>query len=431
MNFFYKTIPNRTQNVLIRLIAVLSLIFYQGCSHTTGPILSESVQKDMQRIGVVVKEGEEESLEDSRRGWLSSIGAGAARGSVLGGAGVLCYIGFFICVPVLAAAGAVGGSVYGVYQASSETLPTDAEATLGQAIREAGLANLLISNLVSDAQAAGYEMAAVKSVSLSNEQNQEEESLALQAVYDTLLEIEGPVVNLLPATFEVDPPRRVGLSARVRIIRTADQDVLEDQIVLDELGDIHALKEWTSHQAQHFREELPRASRRLSEKILIDFFMRYDFGERTFAPGKGAFFDAYEEYRVKGLRDLRHLGARKRLESSRSTLRWETFPGEKVTYDLRIWESKVGSRTQVGAVVYSREGLSENDHTLEISLSPSTTYTWSVRARFVQDGKVRVTEWSKDSRGFTVWAKISSFGVMALMELAMGEDWGFYQIHIP
>ncbi|MCA9458015.1 MAG: hypothetical protein KC587_15225, partial [Nitrospira sp.] len=328
-----------TQNILIRLIAVLVLLFYQACSHTTGPILSESVQKDMQHIGVVLKEGEEESLQDSRRGWLSSMGAGAARGSVLGGAGVLCYYGAIICVPVLAAAGAVGGSVYGLYQASSEVLPADVESTLGQAIADAGLAKLLVRDLVTDTQAQGYAMEAAKNAPFTSEKNQEKESLALQESFDTLLEIEGPVVNLLPATFEVDPPRRVGLSARVRIIRTADQDVLEDQIVLDELGDIHALKEWTSHQAQHFREELPRASRRLSEKILIDFFMRYDFAERTFAPGKGAFFDAYEEYRVKGLRDLRLLGARKHLESSRSTLRWETFPGEKVTYDLRIWES--------------------------------------------------------------------------------------------
>jgi hypothetical protein len=170
--------------------------------------------------------------------------------------------------------------------------------------------------------------------------------------------------------------------------------------------------------------------------------MRYDFEERTFAPGMGAFFDAYVEYRVKGLRDLRLLGARKPLESLRPTMRWETFPGEKVTYDLRIWELKelsTGSRgpkrlhiaTKVGEVVYKSEGLTENEHTLETSLSPSTTYAWSVRARFVQDGKVRVTEWSKTTAGFTVWAKISTFGGFAFLEWTEGADWGFYHIHTP
>ncbi len=418
-----------TKNFVIRLLVLLAFVFYQGCAHT-GPILSESTQEEMGRIGVVVKEGQEESLQDSRRGWLSSIGKGAGRGSVLGGAGVLCYWGAIVCIPVLAAAGAVGGSVYGLYQASSETLPTEVELLLGDAITDAGLAKLLVSDLVADAQVAGYAMEAGKNTPLVAGKKHEGELPAPRESFDTLLEIEGPMVNLLPVTFEIDPPRRLGLSARVRVIRTADQEVLDDQIVLDELGDIHSLEEWTSYQAQHFREELPRASRRLSEKILIDFFMRYAFKERTFAPGAGFFLDAYAEYRVKGLRDLRFLGDRKRLKSWCPPLRWETFSGENVTYDLRIWESKVKSRTQVGEVVYKRDGLMENVHTLETWLCPSVN-TWSVRARFVQDGKARVTEWSKASRGFTVWAKISSFGVLALAELAMGENWEFYQIDTP
>jgi hypothetical protein len=112
-----------------------------------------------------------------------------------------------------------------------------------------------------------------------------------------------------------------------------------------------------------------------------------------------------------------------------------------VTYDLRVWELKELSTggfredlkglhiaTKVGEVVYKKDGLTENVHTLETSLSPST-YAWSVRARFVQDGKVRVTEWSKTTAGFTVWAKISSFGAFAFWEWAAGADWGFYQIH--
>ena len=425
--------------ILIRLFTVLALIVHQGCAHT-GPILSDSTQEEMGRIGVmVIPSGQEESFEDSRTGWFSSMGKGAGSGSRLGGAGVICGpVGGMVCIPVLAAAGAVGGSVYGLYQASSETLPLDVESTLERAVTDAGLAQLLVRDLIAEAQAQGYAMEAARNAPFATGKNQEEESQALQEPYDTLLEIEGPVVNLLPTTFEVDPPRRVGLSARVRVIRTADQEVLDDRIVLDELGDIGPLEEWTGYQARHFREELPRASRRLSEKILIDYFMRYDFEERTFAPGMGAFFDAYLEYRVKGLRDLRPLGARKPLESLRPTMRWETFPGEKVTYDLRIWELKELSTggfredmkmlhiaSKVGEVVYKSEGLTESEHTLETSLSPSTTYAWSVRARFVQDGKVRVTEWSKASKGFTVWAKISSFGVLALAELAIGRRLGF------
>ena len=356
----------------------------QGCAHTTGPILSESVQENIQHIGVVVKEG----------------------------------------------------SVHGLSQASSETLPNDVEAMLGQTIADAGLPNLLVTNLVADAQAAGYEMAALRSLPFSAERKQEAEPPALQESFDTLLEIEGPVVNLLPTTFEVDAPKRVGLSARLRVIRTTDQDVLDDRIVIEELGDLHQLEEWTADQAQHFLEELPRATRRLNEKILMDYFMRYAFEERThdfalFGPGHGW------GYRLKGLASpqIRREGPDPlpdRVDSLRPTLRWEGFEGKQVTYDLKIWESKE-SRAEVGEVVYEREGLAENFHTLETPLKPANLYTWSVRARFVQDGKVRVTEWTQYKIGITVLYKIISFGMFALLESALGEnlDWGFYQIQTP
>ena len=432
--------------IFICLLVALALVFPQGCART-GPILSESVQENIQHIGVVVTEDLEESLQDSRRGWLSSMGKGAQRGSLAGSAGVLCLYGAFICIPVLAAAGAVGGSVYGLYQASSETLPTGIESILGNAITDAGLAESLSTDLVAYGKVQGYEMATAKMSLLSIEQKKTQESPALQESFDTILEIEGPVVNLLPTTFGVDPPRRVGLSVRVRVIQTADQNVLDDRIVLEELGDSHKLEEWTVDQAQHFREELPRASRRLSEKILIDYFMRHAFKERTYdfrAPGLGGLF-AFWEYRVKGLRspkirERRNLTAEQAVQESRSptlvksltpTLRWERFAGEQVTYDLRIWETK-GSRTQVGEVMYEREGLTENVHTVETSLRPSTIYLWSVRARFVENKKGRVTEWSKYKTGFTVFGKVITLGFMAFLESALvGEDWGFYQIQTP
>jgi hypothetical protein len=321
---------------------------------------------------------------------------------------------------------------------------------LGQAIIDAGLAKLLVRDLIADGQAAGYEMAALKSLPLSAEDKQEEESLALQEPFDTLLVLEGPVVNLLPTTFGVDPPRRVGLSTHVRVIRTADQDVLDHRIVLEELGDSHQLEEWMADQGRHFREELPQATRRLSEKILIDYFMQYTFEDRTYSlreGGLGTLFPGFYQYRLRGLASpkirayqgltrqqvsqaIQESLSPDRVESLTPTLRWEAFAGERVTYDLRIWESKA-SRAVVGEVVYEREGLSENVHTVETALKPSTIYTWSVRARFLESGKGRVTEWSKYKTGFTMFGKIITLGLMAFLESTFLEDWGFYQILTP
>lgn len=445
---YLKNPKSMPPTLFLLVFTLLALMVHQGCAHAPGPILSESLQNEIQHIGVLVTEGSEKSLEDSRRGWLSSMGAGAARGSLAGSAGILCYIGAIICVPVLAAAGAVGGSVYGLYQASTETLPADVESLLRQAIADTPLPTLLMQDLVGEGKAAGYEMAPIKHLPRSGESAGEEGLRpALHDSFDTILLIEGPVVNLLPATYETNPPRRMGLSARVRVIRTADQDVLDDRLVLEELGDVHLLEEWTADQAQHFREELPRAIRRLSEKILIDYFMRSAFEKRTYAlrgPGLNGLFPFWE-YRLKGLaipkiRARRDLSPEKAVVESRSpdrvdsvtpTLRWEPFIGQEVTYDLKIWESKPGSRTQIGGIIYSKEGITKNAHTIQTNLNSSTIYTWSVRAKFLDAGKGCVTEWSKYQTGFTMFGKVITLGFMALLESTLGEEWGFYQFQTP
>ncbi len=99
-------------------------------------------------------------------------------------------------------------------------------------------------------------------------------------------------------------------------------------------------------------------------------------------------------------------------------LRWEAFPrpadleGDRdgwlsrirdVTYDLRIW--KVGRVSFLwyypGELIYSRNALPVPTHRIETRLEPTTSYLWSVRARFDLDGQQRVTEWGVllESRG--------------------------------
>ena len=88
-------------------------------------------------------------------------------------------------------------------------------------------------------------------------------------------------------------------------------------------------------------------------------------------------------------------------------LRWERFPPAnpdpygvqdaevkyeitKVTYELQIWET---ADDRPGPFVYGRNGLLEPIHKLETPLKPSTNYMWTVRARFLLDGQIRVTSW--------------------------------------
>jgi len=87
------------------------------------------------------------------------------------------------------------------------------------------------------------------------------------------------------------------------------------------------------------------------------------------------------------------------VDSLQPTLKWQPFPRpsddfadkvQDVTYELRIWTTTQGPS---GKLRYSRDGLKLPSHKLEESLEPSIQYLWSVRARFMINGDLRVTEW--------------------------------------
>ncbi len=87
------------------------------------------------------------------------------------------------------------------------------------------------------------------------------------------------------------------------------------------------------------------------------------------------------------------------VDSLQPAFQWQPFPRpvddfagriKDVTYELRIWTTTQGPS---GKLRYSRDDLKLASHRLEESLQPSIQYLWSVRARFMIDGDMRVTEW--------------------------------------
>jgi hypothetical protein len=87
------------------------------------------------------------------------------------------------------------------------------------------------------------------------------------------------------------------------------------------------------------------------------------------------------------------------VDSLQPTFQWQPFPRPKdhlagkvqnVTYELRIWTMTPG---ESGKLRYARNGLKSPFHKVEEPLEPSSKYFWSVRARFMIDGHVRVIEW--------------------------------------
>jgi len=120
------------------------------------------------------------------------------------------------------------------------------------------------------------------------------------------------------------------------------------------------------------------------------------------------------------------------VSSLQPTLRWEPYtlftpsneeqgpqpiPISNVTYEIRIFQKTEGysitwsygkNTGNPGLLIYHRNDLAQPFHKLEKPLEPDVEYFWTVRARFVLEGRTRVTEWSEQLlQGFGI---VSYFG---------------------
>ena len=100
------------------------------------------------------------------------------------------------------------------------------------------------------------------------------------------------------------------------------------------------------------------------------------------------------------------------VDSLQPVLRWMPFPGvhqqllggtawpfvaidpalvSDVRYDIRLWEVQ---ELSPGTLVHEADGIANTSFGTPGPLKPDTRYYWTVRARFVWRGRVRVSEWS-------------------------------------
>lgn len=413
------------------IIGLLFLVELQGCAHTPPSSLPESIQQQLGRIGVVVRStGEKKTIETPGTGRLSNLGRGAGLGSALGTyGGLYCGYGAVVCIPVLAAAGAIGGSIVGTVASESASMWRDAESAFEAARADVNIDEKILARAIAYSRENGYDTYRVPSGAQGGEQTQPSNPGSPADANGTILEISDPIIALVPAEFIINPPRRLVLSAQIRLKRSIDETVLEDRIVTEELGATRPLAEWTAESAKLFREEASLGTNRLARAIIEQAFMLYKFSERRFPINllvNGYFTGLKPQYppMTTDSRYGNNLYLSPKVSSLQPTLRWEAFKGSNVTYDLRIWHA---TDANLGTLVYSREHLTEPIHTLENLLTSNERYFWTVRAWFTVDGRTQVTEWSRRSVSPSVLFIIASLGVAGLLGDSMDSTSGFYQ----
>jgi hypothetical protein len=354
------------------------------------------------------------------------------------------------------ALGLVGGAAYGAIASEAWEAPS---AVLRSVLEEISLAKTLPEQLVGFSRMHGYEMTYLSGILSSDHRQESRYSAAVKEGIDTVLEIDGLTVSLAPAEFMAKPQRGLILSAHVQLVRIADGVLLDDRMVTVDAEPILALKDWAANHAVRFREEAVQASQRLAEAIVTDYFLAYHFPERVISgfplqvhlrglralnpqeipgipAGREIDKDLQAKYPTAGFlgipvelsfpipNEFRILA--QRVDSLQPTFRWEAFPGMNVTYELKIWRS---GRLGPEAVVYSRAKLEQTSYKVETTLEPSTLYYWSVRAHFSENGRERITDWSRRSVKHSLLSKIMGAGILALFPDPVEE--GFYVFITP
>jgi hypothetical protein len=232
--------------------------------------------------------------------------------------------------------------------------------------------------------------------------------------------LEVSIAQVGTTAFGVNPPLRLFMVARARIVRASDGgELFAADFRYDDEAEGRRLNEWSADGGAALAQALQEGEAELAKAIFQELFVFYPFPDQERHGGFGSLSfglapivpEAAKPCRVDGR--LRPPFAvyvdRPWVEFGPPLLRWQSFPRasdlaaqpdemsrvENVRYDLQIARLVVDS----WQVVYRREGLTTTEQCPEIRMSAGDPYIWSVRARFDLDGLTRTTEWSGFSPG--------------------------------
>lgn len=217
-----------------------------------------------------------------------------------------------------------------------------------------------------------------------------------------------------------NPLLYLSVQAQVRALRAADGTELSVHR-FGYRGGRRTLAQWMAEDASLLGRELDRAFGALAEQAADALFLTTRVDVKM-PPGFGALPGADPAYGLCWLAPLhpapkpllvsemwtlpitpisrRNLCEGSALhfssvDSLQPTLRWSALPpqpeGGPPTYDLRIWRVEDCVRAEL---VYRRRGLALPEHRLEEPLAPAQRYFWTVRARFMVDGRPAASPWA-------------------------------------
>ena len=322
----------------------------------------------------------------------SAAAAGAQRGAGIGTAPLQSGSLAILVVPLTVPAGALIGSFYGAAMTVDPAVAAVDEKPVAAAVAEmsiqADFARAMRDVVVAE---AGYP------ARLAQSAGEPATTLGLPAgglMLETSIQRIGFAQQL---SRHPTPP--LAMTA-IATLRTGSGQVLQDYY-LGCTSPPHAAPAWAREQAALFKEEITACYRRMAFQVV-----------RRFLVGLAVFRADLAECAVtaEAMPVANHWTGRN-VDSLVPTLRWHALAPElagagagtvataglpAISYDLAIWKGMpITPDEGVQAPIYYRTGLTGLEHGLEEPLEPSTHYSYSVRARFLLNGRPRITPWAR------------------------------------
>src|SRR5882724_10113595 len=164
--------------------------------------------------------------------------------------------------------GALGGTVYGAVTAESGSKIDAAQAELKSAVIQADIQMMLrdqVLQIVRDRSPLSF-VAVDDQQRSANGERIDYQALASTGI-DTVLEVSVPRVGLA-GQFGINPPVSLFMTARARLVRTADGAEMYAEKFDYRGGGASKFLEWAADDSQLFREEVARGTRSLADDIV-------------------------------------------------------------------------------------------------------------------------------------------------------------------
>jgi hypothetical protein len=422
-------------------LTAVALVLQSGCATTVAPpVPSQEVRHSFGVVAIAPAQYPPQS--SFVISWRHKEGATGTQAALMAGGGgaataAMAAVAAPIALPVIVLSGVLYTGVMTSREAiytSKGIVPADTAAEIESAINKAVAAldvqNALAARLAmivkSDPQ---IRLAAVSAAGPDKPAARPDYAQLRTAGIDTVIEVAITEIGFdgcIKNNWECRPPHVLYLfmRAQARLVRVADGVTLFEW-PLEYKGGYHELTRWFADGGRLLGEELEQTYRALAENVYDEAFL--------ITPIALPFISDFWESRcwLEPLYPVFRAWYGSRVDKLQPTLRWTAFPREldrekldravlrkigNVTYDLRIWDVAPDARNRVphdrwrNRIVYERTGLPAAEHTLEIPLTPDSQYFWSMRARFVVDGRPMATRWARRSGCFSGSSDIMYLG---------------------